>query len=256
MKKTLIALAVAASAVVSGSAMAAWTVNGNGGNINIGGSLTPVTKVTPWETAVGAAVSNLNAQVQKNDTKVKVNIPKTLPILAIRSTISFTGQTGIDPVINYGFFNSGWNNSVVDVKATVLNEAGDNVGYAIFPLTAQGVSAASKLDGSEPDKKLLFANEGTGYFGGLPTSADKVLDVRNIISEGWPGIEDKYVIPNGAVWVPPAIETFSDTGWKFSSYYGSVIAKNSTMNIIMNTPVKGDDSFIWKINLPAIVTYN
>lgn len=37
MKKTLIALAVAASAVVSGSAMAAWSINDN---INIGGNIT------------------------------------------------------------------------------------------------------------------------------------------------------------------------------------------------------------------------
>ncbi|ECB6686849.1 hypothetical protein E0V17_24080, partial [Salmonella enterica subsp. enterica serovar Poona] len=90
MKKTLIALAVAASAVVSGSAMA-WTVNGGGGSVEIGGSLTPVTKSTPWETAVGAAVTNLNGQVQKNDTKLEISVPNTLPILAIRSTAQFTG---------------------------------------------------------------------------------------------------------------------------------------------------------------------
>lgn len=37
MKKTLIALAVAASAVVSGSAMA-WTGGGNGGSLELGGT--------------------------------------------------------------------------------------------------------------------------------------------------------------------------------------------------------------------------
>ncbi|ENK8257946.1 hypothetical protein AB4C84_004676, partial [Escherichia coli] len=47
MKKTLIALAVAASAAVSGSAMA-WTANGTGGSVDLGGTLTPVTKATPW----------------------------------------------------------------------------------------------------------------------------------------------------------------------------------------------------------------
>ncbi len=88
MKKTLIALAVAASAVVSGSAMAAWTANGGGGQVEIGGSLTPVTKATPWETAVGAAVTNLNGQVQKNDTKLEITVPKTLlsrPFALLRS---------------------------------------------------------------------------------------------------------------------------------------------------------------------------
>ncbi|HEI3186174.1 TPA: hypothetical protein SI321_005057, partial [Escherichia coli] len=52
MKKTLIALAVAASAAVSGSAMA-WTANGTGGSVELGGTLNPVEKVTPWEVKVG-----------------------------------------------------------------------------------------------------------------------------------------------------------------------------------------------------------
>ncbi|EBN9929759.1 hypothetical protein HUL39_004480 [Salmonella enterica] len=255
MKKTLIALAVAASAVVSGSAMAAWTANGGGGQVEIGGSLTPVTKSTPWETAVGAAVTNLNGQVQKNDTKLEITVPKTLPILAIRSTAQFTGRAGIIPTINYGWLGNDWSNSSATGTAEVRNEAGEKIGKAVFPLTVQGVVAAAKLNGGSPVMRLLGANKGQGFFGGLPTSTGSVADVRSVILEGWPDIKDKYVIPDGATWASPWSETFSDSGWKFSSYYGSVIAKNSMIKMTMDAPVSADASFKWKIGLPATVTY-
>ncbi|HCN8216144.1 TPA: hypothetical protein N6448_004795, partial [Escherichia coli] len=73
MKKTLIALAVAASAVVSGSAMA-WTANGDGGSVDLGGTLTPTDVMTPWEVKVGAAVNDLNAAIRKGDTKVDIPV--------------------------------------------------------------------------------------------------------------------------------------------------------------------------------------
>ncbi|EED3234570.1 hypothetical protein QH89_001171 [Salmonella enterica subsp. enterica] len=255
MKKTLIALAVAASAVVSGSAMAAWIANGGGGQVEIGGSLTPVTKATPWETAVGAAVTNLNGQVQKNDTKLEITVPKTLPILAIRSTAQFTGRAGIVPTIKYGWIGDDWNNSSVTASAAVRNEAGQVIGKAVFPLTAQGIVAAAKLDGSRPYQRLMAANEGQGYFGGLPTAPSSIADVRSVIFEGWPDIANNFVIPEGASMGNPWSETFSESDWKFSSYYGSVIAKNSIVKMTMNAPVSADASFKWKIGLPATVTY-
>ncbi|EJN2318881.1 hypothetical protein NPL52_004738, partial [Escherichia coli] len=78
MKKTLIALAVAASAAVSGSAMA-WTANGTGGSVDLGGTLTPVEKVTPWEVKVGDAVTGLDAQIQKGQKVVDVAVNKAIP---------------------------------------------------------------------------------------------------------------------------------------------------------------------------------
>lgn len=101
MKKTLIALAVAASAAVSGSAMA-WTANGSGGSVNLGGALTPVEKLTPWEVKVGAAVNGLNGSIQKGATTVEIPANQNIPVLAIRNNAVFNGQSGIVPAINYG----------------------------------------------------------------------------------------------------------------------------------------------------------
>lgn len=101
MKKTLIALAVAASAAVSGSAMA-WTANGTGNSVDLGGTLTPVEKVTPWEVKTGAAVTGLDAQVTQGQTMVDVAVKKAIPVLGIRTQEvgkSFPAQAGINPAI-------------------------------------------------------------------------------------------------------------------------------------------------------------
>ncbi|MBJ4431454.1 hypothetical protein JGE53_19990 [Salmonella enterica subsp. enterica serovar Give] len=101
MKKTLIALAVAASAVVSGSAMA-WTQTGTGGSLELGGTLTPQDKVTPWEVAVGAANTNLNTDIAKGERIVDIPVNKPIPVLGIRtiSTTPFKGVNGISPQID------------------------------------------------------------------------------------------------------------------------------------------------------------
>lgn len=64
MKKTLIALAVAASAAVSGSAMA-WEQNGTGGSVSLSGTVDVLQPTTPWEVQVGGNVNDLNTQISQ-----------------------------------------------------------------------------------------------------------------------------------------------------------------------------------------------
>ncbi|EBS3610386.1 hypothetical protein DPD44_20945 [Salmonella enterica subsp. enterica serovar Poona] len=257
MKKTLIALVVAASAATSGSAMA-WTANGSGGSVEVGGSLTPVTKVTPWEVATGATVTNADAQVQKAQSSVQVNVAKSIPVLAIRSTATdgFAGKAGISPQIGMPWIaGNNWNNANNGINGTVnvLDDAGAKIGKAVLMLQAVGVSSSTNASGA--NQRLLFANaSGQGYYGGLPTSRT-TNDIRTLIKAAWPDIDSKYIAFPGSKWVDPAPETFTDSKWKFSSYYGSVIPVNSKINITLDTPATGDAPIKWKINLPVAVTY-
>ena len=102
MKKTLIAMTVAASAVVSGSAMAgSWQASGSGGTFEMSGTLTPEF-VTPWEVYVGDAVTGLDTTVKFGDTSVDITTSKAIPILGIRTqtTTAFAGGVGLSPVID------------------------------------------------------------------------------------------------------------------------------------------------------------
>lgn len=133
MKKTLIALAVAASAVVSGSAMA-WTGGGNGGSLELGGTLAPQDKYIPWETSVGAAVSDLNAQIIKGEKAVSISHTSAIPVLGIRNVANgFTGLPLIDPQIDYKgavdasqFMTDG--KGQVYLNATVNDDKGNKIG--------------------------------------------------------------------------------------------------------------------------------
>ncbi|HAG1892171.1 TPA: hypothetical protein G8W59_004236 [Salmonella enterica] len=261
MKKTLIALAVAASAAVSGSAMA-WTANGNGGSIEVGGTLTPVEKVTPWEVATGAAVTNVDAQVQKTQSQVEVGVSKSIPILAIRSVNpdGFTGRIGISPQINYGWVSTNnWADSTAPASALVRDEQGTEIGRATFNIQAIGVYSAVTIEGTSPHKALMFGGEFEGiigaFTGGLPEKASEVADVRNTIIDGWPDIQDKYIAYPGAEWASNYTTDFAGPGWKYSAYYGSVIPKNSKINLALNAPVSGDAPLKWKMNLPVSVIY-
>lgn len=253
MKKTLIALAVAASAVVSGSAMA-WTANGSGGSVEIGGALNPVDKVTPWEVATGAAVKNIDAQIQKTQSAVQVNVPKSVPVLAIRSVArdGFVGKAGISPQIEMGWIDGKWNvaNSAVNGTVDLLNDAGAKIGKATLALQVVGV--ASKV-GVEDVQYLMYAPEkGAGFYGGLPKTKPST-DIRPIIKAAWPDIDVNY--REGAKWVPESWTRFDDVNFKFSAYYGSVVPENSKINMKLDTPASGDAPIKWKINLPVSVIY-
>ncbi|HGG4892105.1 TPA: hypothetical protein ACJGVM_004683 [Salmonella enterica subsp. enterica serovar Welikade] len=258
MKKTLIALTVAASAAVSGSAMA-WTANGSGGLVEVGGTLTPVEKVTPWEVATGAAVTNADAQVQKAQSLVEVNVAQSIPVLAIRSTATdgFVGQAGISPQIDMPWLaGHNWNsaNSAINGTVNVLDDASAKIGEAMFSLQAVAVAGGMSLDSGKTYQRLMFADAaGTAYYGGLLTSAPD-SDIRNIITAAWPDLDSKFIF-SSASWVTKATESFDAANWKFSSYYGSVIPVNSKINITLDTPVTGDAPIKWKINLPVGVTY-
>lgn len=124
MKKTLIALAVAASAAVSGSAMA-WTANGTGGSVDLGGTLTPVEKVTPWEVKMGSEIKGLDASIGRGQKVVEVKMPKNALIMGIRTQTRdvFPGwASDITPFIDFNgavnldSFSNGVATLTLDVK--------------------------------------------------------------------------------------------------------------------------------------------
>ncbi|MEF6061304.1 hypothetical protein U9954_01880 [Escherichia coli] len=180
MKKTLIALAVAASAVVSCSAMASgWGQNGNGTSVVIGGTLTPVAKVTPWEVKTGDAVTNLDAQVQKGQTSVTVNVNEAIPVLGIRNADvnGFTGGEGIKPQISYNnaVDINGFNNGVTTVTLSVRDVSGSAIGTMTAPFSAAALSSWLTSDGSETGSKALYAADNSdAFYGGLGENAAAV----------------------------------------------------------------------------------
>ena len=259
MKKTLIALAVAASAAVSGSAMA-WTANGTGNSVDLGGTLTPVEKVTPWEVKTGAAVTNLDAQVQKGQTSVIVNVNQAIPVLGIRNAdaAGFKGGKGINPQINYG--------SAVDIDSmssgvadVVLNVTSDDqvIGTLSAKLTA-AAQANNGVAGAWNNVMIYAQSAGDAFFGGVGKSSSAVWNSTDAYSWAvgvFPGIADTWSDGETTYDGVAARFGFGSTNHTYHGYYASAISSGQKITINLNEAVSGDSNITWKASLPVTVTY-
>ncbi|HBA9186575.1 TPA: hypothetical protein J1269_003917 [Escherichia coli] len=258
MKKTLIALAVAASAAVSGSAMA-WTQNGSGGSVDLGGTLTPTTKATPWEVKTGAAVTGLNAQIQKGQKEVSITVNKSIPVLGIRvaDAVNKTfmgGKRGIIPQIDYnGAINtSQFNGGVVPVNLVVKDAQDQTIGKMVVDMIAYGESSWGNPGAGH---KQVFASEsGSAFFGGLGESKSAVFS--NGLYERVVALDSEYVanyISQGGN-TEIGNEVFQDAK-QFSAFYGSGIEQGKIIKITLDQAASSDAPIQWNASLPVTVFY-
>ncbi|QPR27769.1 fimbrial protein [Edwardsiella hoshinae] len=262
MKKTLIALAVSVSAVVSGSAMA-WTADGSGGTLAMGGTLTPPPRVSPWEVQVGTDVSNLDANFTAGNATVTIPVKTTIPVLGIRTKTNdpFIGHGatgGNRPVINY--------NGAVDIDnfnagyTTLTLEVTDAAGQKIGSLTSRlGAAAGRAWAGNVGFSNPLYAsNDGFAFWGGVgKTPASVAADPRTLAESLFPGVTDKFNIMGGSTrWLGPEQENFSVTTMRFSGFYGAGIGAGENITLTLdNAPAAGNGNIVWKASMPIVVTY-
>lgn len=264
MKKTLIALTVAASAAVSGSAMA-WTANGTGGTVDFGGTLSPTDKNTPWEVKTGNAVTGLDSAVTKGQSAVDITLNKAIPLLGIRvadaQTKVFKGYTQISPQIDYhgAIDPSTFKDDSVVMTLDISDEQGNKMGKMAVDMLAVAESSWIGADGAAGKKSLFAAKAGDGFFGGLPTSSSNVntsvdspsRDIINIID---PEFTANYDEQNGGAFAPN-VEDFTDGEATYSAFYGSGIVAGKNIHITLDSPVQGDAPVTWKASLPITVSY-
>lgn len=256
MKKTLIALAVAASAAVSGSAMA-WTANGTGGSVDLGGTLTPADVVTPWEVKVGDAVSGLDAQIQKGQKVVDIAVDQAIPVLGIRTHTNqpFQGQPGISPQIDYG--NAVNVDAFENGRAPVTLEVKDNTNAKIGTLTTS-LGASTLMSYKAPTyngyNHRYADTAGQAFFGGLPKNAANAPD-ENIAVNVFPDINAHFTYQDAEYKsVEPSVG-FTNTEATYSAYYGAGVEKGKVIKITLDQAAFGDAPIQWKASLPVTVSY-
>lgn len=261
MKKTLIALAVAASAAVSGSAMA-WTANGAGGSVDLGGTLTPTDVVTPWEVKTGAAVNGLDAEIAKGQQKVELEMPKNALILGIRTKtndVFLGGKPNINPQID--FHNAVDIDAFVGGKTTLtldVTQDGNKIGTmkTSFESGAEA-SFHNTVNENDTNKYSLYASDSHwAFFGGLGKNAEaaskwgysvaKKYDAEVVANYNEQGIS------NGAI---QEVIAFNDGNKVYSGFYGAGIPANSSIVITLDQAASGDAPIQWKASLPVTVSY-
>ncbi|WP_171020855.1 hypothetical protein [Escherichia sp. E3659] len=262
MKKTLIALAVAASAAVSGSAMA-WTANGTGGSVDLGGTLTPVVKVTPWEVQVGAKVGDLDATIIENATETEIVTKKPIPILGIR-TISknvFKGTTGISPRISFNKaldLNS-FSNSIGTITLDVMDANNSKIGTLNAPMFAAAEISKVSLDGSFQKLFPAFASGlDRSFGGGLPRAENQMMkgDVGPRAVALYQDATLNFNTQGIQVKSGPAnADNFISDQYTHSAYYVSGIEQGGKIHISLDNPASANTSVVWNASLPVTVSY-
>lgn len=261
MKKTLIALAVAASAAVSGSAMA-WAPNGTSGSVNLGGTLNPTKLDTPWEVKVGAAVNGLDANIRKGDTKVNVLVKNAIPVLGIRTieSTAFAGKTSIAPQIKFNGAVSELNN-LADANDAVLTldvtDGVNKIGKMVAPFIA---AAQYSVAGPAANTvyKSMYASSSTGAFhGGLAAVKGSVQEalsdrVAALDSEFKAHFDEQGVSSIASV---SGANGFANTEHTYSAWYGSGIEKDKTITITLDQAASGDAPIQWNASLPITISY-
>ncbi|APX30473.1 TPA: fimbrial protein [Salmonella enterica] len=259
MKKTLIALAVAASAVASGSAMAAWTPDFEGnGEVNLGGTLTPGAKSGVWEAQVGLGNQGLNGSIDKGSNSASINVSESIPVIGIRtkSNTAFVGQNGMAPEIDYkgavalNTFEQSQTTLTLDVK----NAAGEKIGTMTAPFYGVGVISWKGTDGVGNAVNAYSDGVGKFFFGGLPNNKAKVSPQSADLAKGLiSDIADKFdaqgAVISGVDWV-----TGSEANSTYSGYYAGGIMKDSAIKIQLEQPAQSD-AIEWKASLPITVSY-
>lgn len=264
MKKTLIALAVAASAAVSGSAMA-WDANGTGGSVNIGGSLTPAENITPWEVKTGAAVTGLDADITKGQSVVNIAVERAIPVLGIRTYTNeaFVGRKGVSPNIDYqgAIDATQFNRGVTALTLTVNDKnSGNKIGTLTTKLSAGALYSWS--DVADASRGGFFSLGGINqpselFNGGLSHNtggAMSVADVEAKASVLFPGSMDHFndqgFHEDGVYWT-----SVEDVNSKHSAFYTSGIEQGKVITLTLDQAVSGDTPIAWKASLPVIVSY-
>ncbi|HCQ3388260.1 TPA: fimbrial protein [Escherichia coli] len=255
------ALAVAASAAVSGSAMA-WTANGTGGSVDLGGTLTPTDVISPWEVKVGAAVNGLDANIRKGDTIVDIPVKNAIPVLGIRvadaTWKAFRGQPGITPKIDYhGAINvNDFSRGEVPLTLDVKGTQDQKIGSLTVNLSAGAEYARYNPSTDKGEKYMLYQNgEGELFFGGLGTNSDAISSSAwNLANSLDPEFVANYNDFGVSKISSPYYGNVDNAEFNYSAFYASGVEQGKTIKITLEQPA-ASDAIAWKASLPVTVSY-
>ncbi len=260
MKKTLIALALATSAMTSYSAMAANPGNwGNAGtNFELTGNIVITSPQNLWEVFSGVSNDLGVQQISKGAKKAVFTAKNVIPVLGIRSAVTFVGQGGITPQIEYGnnaLDLDSFDANKADFTLPVKDKTGAELGVLKTKLFAGARGSYKEVNGTDGGRAAVYASAaGEAFYGGVPKESGKLetsvlsAEIKNII----PDILEKYdgqgvELKKAMTW------NFDDTSKTYSAYYGAGIQSGEKITVTLNKAPAQDVN--WTASIPVTVSY-
>lgn len=260
MKKTLVALALAAT-TVSGSAMA-WTANGTGGILELSGTLTPKAKEAPWEVLVGGGASHLDAPIEIGSREAEVPVRKSITVLGIRtvSKTAFQGKVGIDPMIDFNgaIDTSKFDDGLTPLTLDIKDAANAKIGVMTVPLYAAAIFGMNAGSASSAGNFSVIGSR--AFKGGLPATESGTLSTYShasaVLSTLNPDLVANY--DEQRLEKKGVSEAHFSSGsaveYKFSGAYGAGIPNVYDIKLTLDTPATSN-AIVWKASLPITVSY-
>ncbi|ELO4994209.1 hypothetical protein QUQ46_004758 [Escherichia coli] len=278
MKKTLIALAVATSAAVSGSAMAGLG-NFDAGNtdntVNIGGIITPTQVKNNWVWAVGQGYDNFTHEISEltdSGKKLTIIASENMPLLVGKVTAAFEGAPGLAPQIAFsdskGSITPAWatDNAEGTITLTVNDNQQQEIGSMKLNVNAVAPVAWTKTDASVGiDLRRHDGGAFIGATGGF-TSTPNFATVNSILNAfGAPTLQDlesqiksypglSGVSDDTSDLVGSTGDTYASSGWAYAGAYALGISNGKVIEVNFNSPVNAETH--WTAPLKMQVSYN
>ncbi|HBE4204102.1 fimbrial protein [Escherichia coli] len=276
MKKTMIALALAASAV-SGMAHA-WTEGEFNGSYDINGTITADTYKDKWEWATGDGLSFENSVQDMTDGNTKLTITQSTPaaILLGHTKEAFSATSvgvGAIPLISFSGYDGVPVNLQSSEEATkgyfdlpMKDAEGNNLGSVKVNVTAAAILSQSDLN---TGKVNIYSVESTGntniYYGGLVSSvAANGSTASSLVAKF--GNYNHTNLLNQITTVYPDVNKGQVNYWKtttnmveknnnvLASSYSLGIDQGQTIEATFTNPVAKTTQ--WSAPLNVAVTYN
>ncbi|HFW6978509.1 hypothetical protein [Escherichia coli] len=266
MKKTLIALVVAAGATMSVSGVAnAFTSAFPGGDISLGGTISTPVQGAVYEGKVGS-LTGLDSNIPVGDTTVSIVAPANAGLLALRSVQGGFDNSASDKIANITFngktlvqaAGGSFSNGAIDMTLDVQDATGNKIGDITFPMQVAAVSAiVDNADSSVAGASLYAYDNSRTYYGALPQKAAGAVssysDALSIMNGLFSDISD-YLPQVTSEASTAEAKDFSATGKVFNTAYAAGIVAGNTITLTLDNPATAGD-VSWTASMPVVVSY-
>ncbi|MGS8052255.1 F4 family fimbrial subunit [Escherichia marmotae] len=285
MKKTLIALAVATSAV-SGMAHA-WTNGDFNGSVDIGGNITADEYKQKWSWKVGGDINgftNKLTDLTNDGTKLVITVDGDKPILLGKTNEAFQApSTGVGAVPQIAFTDyegtpvaltnpdSGANNGLAYLVLPVKNADGTKIGSVKVNTSYAGAAAYGYENGATLPLKFSTQSPDVNsiFYGGMPSGElQKAQDAFNLIAK-FGGLTENEVLQQVKDKIPGIDSFFTVTSSRkndmtngiggaekgaTAAAYALGISNGQTIEATFDSAVTASTQ--WSAPLNVAVTYN
>ncbi|ENF8269128.1 hypothetical protein ABRC84_003719 [Salmonella enterica] len=244
----------------------AWVPGGTGGNVDMGGTITPSGPKNPWEVQVGDAVTGLDMVLPESGTVMHHRLKQTLPVLGIRTTTglaeTFGGETagGIAPQITFSGTLPGPRERGRLPLELDVTRASDSSHFL-------GVLRLSLLTGAEVSQKNPATNDGRRYsvwagqageafYGGIArTPEEAVDDALTQVGDVFPVYRARYNDQG----LPPSAGAkqsveFRNAGIRYSGFYGAGLVQGDIITLRSDSGLPSTAE-AWRAGLKVAVEY-